>query len=274
MPSVVYSIFRRNSLIPMLPLQSSVTRKYVTTFCVVDRVCGNTRGPSQIKQLAEQLNWPSFDLRLRFNKAALPCAYLTAYQGLINHGFEPGAKVLVTGASGGCGTAAIQLAKALGASEVVDVYSTKNEGFVKSIGADRTIDYETQSIVTGDEGYFDFVFDAASGSPGGEDYLKKAKVVLTDPSKYHVTLSGPATFWIQLICGCSPKHIALQMTSRKCADLTAIVELLNRSDQRPAIDTVFPFTNQGVVDAFAKLKSRRTKGKLIIDVAASLNTFH
>ncbi|RHZ01375.1 hypothetical protein DYB35_012541, partial [Aphanomyces astaci] len=187
----------------------------VTTFCVGDRVCGNTRGPSQIKQLAEQLNWPSFHLRLRFNKAALPCAYLTVYQGLINHGFEPGAKVLVTGASGGCGTAAIQLAKALGASEVVDVCSTKNEGFVKSIGADRTIDYETQSI-----------------------------------------------------------HIALQMTSRKCADLTAIMELLNRSDQRPAIDTVFPFTNQGVVDAFAKLKSRRTKGKLIIDVAASLNTFH
>ena len=77
------------------------------------------------------------------NAAALPTAYLTSYQSLLEHGkLRTGGKVLIIGASGGCGLAACQLARAVGASEIVAVCSAANAPLVESQGATRVVAYD------------------------------------------------------------------------------------------------------------------------------------
>ncbi|KAF0692928.1 Aste57867_16039 [Aphanomyces stellatus] len=179
----------------------------VTTVVVGDRVFGNATGTLADHAVCKASELAPLPSNFSFQEgAALPSAYLTGYQALVNHGFQEGHKVLVIGASGGCGSAGVQLAKAMGASEVVGVCSKKNEEFVKSLGADRIIDYQTQSIGDGNDKHFDFVYDTATNSGGGEDYLTSAKAVLKDPTKHHVALNGPLSMWLRKLTGFPAPH--------------------------------------------------------------------
>src|SRR5438093_9583752 len=105
--------------------------------------------------------------------AAIPTAALTALRGLRDVGkVQPGQKVLINGGSGGVGHFAVQIAKALGA-EVTAVCSTKNVDMVRSIGADRVVDYTREDFTRSDQRY-DLMFDNA-GSRSWSDCKRVLK---------------------------------------------------------------------------------------------------
>src|SRR6266508_2088044 len=116
--------------------------------------------------------------------AAVPVAALTALQGLRDHGqLRPGQKVLVNGASGGVGTFAVQIAKALGA-EVTAVCSTRNVEQARSLGADRVIDY-TREDFTRSGRRFDVLLDVA----GSKSWSQCRRVL--NPHATLVLVGGP-----------------------------------------------------------------------------------
>ncbi|EQC27475.1 hypothetical protein SDRG_14678 [Saprolegnia diclina VS20] len=243
----------------------------VTTLAVGDRVFGSTHGSLAEHALCQASTLTILPASLTFIEgAALPTTYITGYQALVNHGFKAGQSLLILGASGGCGTAAIQLAKGLGAREIVGVCSKANEELVLSLGADRIIDYKTQSITDPEwVKHFDFVYDAASASGGGEDYLVDSQTVLNEKGTY-VAINGKISLWLRHFLGLGQyrPNVHLLLADPKSVDFKAVADILEAQNVKPIIDSVFPFTPEGVEDAFAKLHSRRAKGKIVVNVSA------
>jgi NADPH:quinone reductase-like Zn-dependent oxidoreductase len=125
--------------------------------------------------------------------AATPLAALTAYQALLKGGkIQTGSRVLVNGASGGVGSFAVQIAKAMGA-HVTGVCSKANTSFVESLGADRVIDYQTENFLqVGDT--FDLVFDAVAKSG-----FSQCKKILKSHGTYVSTMPNNLLFLYQAL---------------------------------------------------------------------------
>jgi len=124
----------------------------VTRFKTGDEVFGMVKFVGQANGYAEYVAAPETDLALKpqnvsFNEASgATLAALTAWQSIVTHGkVKKGDKILITGASGGVGHYAVQIAKHFGA-HVVAVASAANKDFVLSLGADEFIDYRTQAF--------------------------------------------------------------------------------------------------------------------------------
>jgi NADPH:quinone reductase-like Zn-dependent oxidoreductase len=134
----------------------------VTRFKVGDAVYGSSTGSYAEFAAAAEAKLAPKPANLTFEQAAaVPMAGLVALQAVRDHGkVRAGQKVLVNGASGGIGTFAVQIAKALGA-EVTAVASTRNLDLVRSLGADHVIDYTTQDFTKNGERY-DFILDNVS----------------------------------------------------------------------------------------------------------------
>jgi NADPH:quinone reductase-like Zn-dependent oxidoreductase len=121
--------------------------KDVTQFRPGDEVFGGKNGAlAEYVCIGEDRSIVMKPANVTFEEAAaVPVAAITALQGLRDKGgLQPGQKVLVNGASGGVGTFAVQIAKAFGA-EVTAVCSTRNVDVVRSIGADRVVDYTSET---------------------------------------------------------------------------------------------------------------------------------
>ena len=131
----------------------------VTQFKPGDEVFGASKGTCAEFVLAQESKLAPKPAKLTFvQAAALPIAALAALHALRDVGkVQPGQRVLINGASGGVGTFAVQIAKALGA-HVTGVCSTRNVDMVRSIGADQVIDY-TQEDFAEDESRYDLIFD-------------------------------------------------------------------------------------------------------------------
>ena len=195
--------------------------------------------------------------------AAVPIAGVTALQGLRDHGqIQPGQKVLINGASGGVGTFAIQITKALGA-EVTGVCSTRNLDMVRSLGADHVIDY-TQEDITKNGQRYDLILDNV-GKPSV--YKRLYKHSLT-PKGICVIAAG--SFSLQLFLGpwmsmTGKNKIGTYMTMTKIEDVAYLKDLLETGKVLPVIDKRYPLCE--VPEAIRYLEAGHARGKVIIKVA-------
>lgn len=198
----------------------------VTEFRLGDEVFGAADGA-----LAEYVCGPASALVHRPGNvsgeaaAAVPIAGLTALQALRDKGhLTPGARVLINGAAGGVGTFAVQIAKWQGA-HVSAVCSTRNLGLVRSIGADRAIDYTNEDFATGSERY-DVIFDLVGNRPLAEF----RRVLKADGTFIGCGGGGPETSALQLMMGMLKQMVAGWFTKQKLVGvLRNVARLTSRS---------------------------------------------
>jgi NADPH:quinone reductase-like Zn-dependent oxidoreductase len=199
--------------------------------------------------------------------AAVPIAAITALQALRDKGeVQPGQKVLINGASGGVGTFAVQLAKSFGA-EVTAVCSTRNVDLVRSLGADRVVDY-TQEDFTQLDVRHDVMLDIA----GSRSFLAFRRVLI--PEATVVLVGGPMTYR-----GLGPlPHLAgtfLKSRFRSQTvtffvakitrdDLRFMAELLEAGTVRSVVDRRYELSD--VPDALRYLGEGHARGKVVITV--------
>lgn len=203
--------------------------------------------------------------------ASSPVAGLTALQGLRDKGqIQPGQKVLINGAAGGVGTFAVQIAKLFGA-EVTGVCSTRNVEMVRSLGADRVIDY-TREDFTGNGQHYDVIFDLVSNHSFSEH-----KRALTANGIYigagvlglHGSMIGVLTSRItELVLSpfVSQKFMSF-MAKLNQNDLSAIGALMAKGKVRPVIDRHYSLSE--VPEAVRYLGEGHARGKVIIDCRSS-----
>lgn len=197
---------------------------------------------------------------LSFEEAsAVPMAALTALQGLRHHGqIRPGQAVLINGASGGVGHFAVQIAKAWGAT-VTGVTSTRNLDLIRSLGADRVVDY-TRRDFAGDGPRQELILDTI-----GNRSVADLRRALTPNGKAAVTgfSSMRGLLAVGLFGGKRIKQVQAHATA---ADLEILTGLVEAGKMRPAIDRSYPFTE--LPEALSYLEQGRARGKVVVAVAA------
>jgi NADPH:quinone reductase-like Zn-dependent oxidoreductase len=199
--------------------------------------------------------------------AAVPVAALTALQGLRDKGqIQPGQQVLINGASGGVGTFAVQIAKALGA-EVTGVCSTRNVDLVGSLGADHVIDYNHEDFTRSDRRY-DLMLDVAgtrSWSECRRVLNPRAMLVIVGAPKGN-RLLGPlghiVTMRLAALRG-SQKAVFMIAKFNK-ADLVVLRELLEAGKVTPVVDRRYELSE--TADAFRYLGEGHAQGKVVVAV--------
>jgi NADPH:quinone reductase-like Zn-dependent oxidoreductase len=191
--------------------------------------------------------------------AAVPVAGLTALQALRDTGrLKPGDRVLINGASGGVGSFAVQIAKALGAS-VTAVTSNRNLDWVKALGADRVVDYQREDFTRSGERYA-IVFDTVSTSSFG-----RCKPVLTPRGTYVRTLPSASTILHAVTSAISfGRRARIFVLRTRSADLDRLRELIEAGRVIPQVDRVFPLSQ--AAQAHAASESGRARGKLVLRV--------
>lgn len=199
--------------------------------------------------------------------AAMPIAAVTALQALRDKGqLKAGQKVLINGASGGVGTFAVQIAKALGA-EVTGVCSTRNVELVRSIGADHVIDYTKENFTTGAE-HYDLIVDNV-GSHSLLDYrrvLEPGGILVMVGASTKDPWLGPM---IQPLKGAllSPfvdQTMAKIFAELNQADLSVLADLARDGKLTPVIDRRYTLSESAA--AIDYLEQGRARGKVIVTV--------
>ena len=195
--------------------------------------------------------------------AAVPLAGVTALKGLKNLGqVKPGMKVLINGASGGVGTFAVQIAKALGA-EVTAVCSTGNVGMARSIGADYVVDYKKEDFTKSGKSY-DLIL-GANGYHKLSEYLRALS-----PEGTYVMAGGTMAQIFQAmllgqmaVIGTRKNILALASSPEKKA-LLFLSGLIEAGKVKPVIDRRFPLAE--AAEAFRYLGEGHAKAKVVITI--------
>jgi NADPH:quinone reductase-like Zn-dependent oxidoreductase len=199
--------------------------------------------------------------------AAVPVAAITALQGLRDKGrLQPGQRVLINGASGGVGTFAVQIAKALGA-DVTAVCSTRNVEIAPSIGADHVVDY-TREDFTQRDGRYDLLLDVAGSRSWSECkrvLTPEAALVLVGGPKTN-RLLGPIGHVARLRVGglLNRRKVVFFIAKLTKTDMELLRSYLEAGMIRSVIDRTYELSE--VADAFRYLGEGHARGKIVLTV--------
>jgi NADPH:quinone reductase-like Zn-dependent oxidoreductase len=240
--------------------------KNVSQLAVGDEVFGSCKGAFAEYAATTSEALASKPTSFTFEQAsAIGVSAFTALQALRSHGkLQEGQHVLVTGASGGVGTFAVQIAKAMGA-EVTGVCSTRNLDLVRSIGADHVIDYTQQDFTMGEPQY-DLILDNV-----GAHSLKEMRGVLTPdglllangapaPTGWFGGLGHPLKVTVSSVFSSQQGRPFLSRENKE--DLGTLRELADAGRITPVIDQVFPF--EAAVDAVTFVGAGHNQGTSVI----------
>lgn len=198
--------------------------------------------------------------------AAVPVSGCTALQAVRDRAkVRPGQHVLVIGAGGGVGTFAVQLAKQFGAA-VTGVCSTGKVELVRSIGADRVVDYTRADFAGGDR--YDTILDTA-----GNRSLSQLRRALSPDGTLVIVGGEGGGRWLggidrqlraQVLSIFGRQNMGTWISTQPRDDLEALRELLEAGKVTPVVDRSFPLSE--VADAIRYLRDGRARGKVVIAV--------
>ncbi len=190
--------------------------------------------------------------------AAIPNAGITSLLILRKANIQSGQKILIYGASGSIGTFAVQLSKYFGA-EVTGVCSTTNLEMVKSLGADKVIDY-TQEDFTESDQIYDVIFDTVGKISFShlKNSLKEGGIYLTTFPTLEIILQK---LWMSMT---GSKKVIFVAVSNKIEDLIFLKELIEAEKLKPVMDRSYPF--EDIVEAHRYVDKGHKKGNVAITV--------
>ncbi len=243
--------------------QVEAVGRNVTQFKPGDEVFGACRGAFAEYVCTSESALVMKPDNVTFEQAAsVPVAAFTALQGLRDKGqIQPGQKVLINGAAGGVGTFAVQIAKSFGA-DVTGVCSTRNVDMVRSIGADRVIDYTREDFTKGTQRY-DLILDCVSNhslSACRRVLNPNGKFVIVGASKVRILLTR-ALKALVLSRFVSQNFVMFIARLRK-EDLTIMRELMEDGKVTPVIDRRYRLSEAS--EAIRYLEEGHARGKVVI----------
>jgi NADPH:quinone reductase-like Zn-dependent oxidoreductase len=241
--------------------------KNVTQFKPGDEVFGGKSGSFAEYVVMLEKNLMLKPENLSFEQAgAVQIAGLTALQGLRDAGkLKAGEKVLINGASGGVGTFAVQIGKALGA-HVTGVCSSRNVELVRSLGADHVVDYTKEDFTKRGERY-DLILDMV-----GNKGLLDCRRALEPDGKY-IMIGGQKGRWIApldtlirafLLKPFVEQEMKFMMSKINRDDLLMLRDLMQTGKVTPVIDKTYPLHQTS--EAVAYVETGRARGKVVISV--------
>ncbi len=242
--------------------------KNVTQFAIGDEIFGAAGSGSY----AEYATVPEDEAvthkptNLSFDEAAaVPFGALSSLVYLRDLGkIKKGQRILVNGASGGLGSYAVQLGKYFGA-KVTGVCSTSNLEWVKSIGADRVIDYTKEDFADQDETY-DIIFDTV-----GKIFYTDCKKSLKDDGRFLMAVAGIPQFLLMLWTSMRSKKKAIAGVAEFTKeDLNVVKELIEKGLVKPIIDRRYPL--EEIVEAHRYVDGGHKKGNVVITLENQVST--
>jgi NADPH:quinone reductase-like Zn-dependent oxidoreductase len=242
--------------------------KAVSRFRPGDEVFGIGKGSYAEYVCAREDKLAPKPENLTFEQAAVvPIMGSTALQALRDHGrLEPGQEVLIIGASGGVGTYAVQIAKAFGAA-ITGVCSTKKVEMVRSIGAERVIDYTREDFAAGDQRY-DLILDI-----GGNSSLSRLRRALAPRGILIIAGGEGGGRWLggtdrqiraMLLSPFVDQKLGTFVNKETHEDLLVLKKLIESGKITPLIDRTYPLSE--VPEAIRYLEEGHARGKVVITV--------
>jgi NADPH:quinone reductase-like Zn-dependent oxidoreductase len=237
--------------------------KDVKLYKVGDQVFGSTGmgfgAYAEYKCLPESAVLAAKPRNITHDEAAvIPFGGITALHFIRKAGIQPGQKVLINGASGAVGTAAIQLAKYHGA-HVTGVCSTANIALVKSLGADEVIDYTREDFTTNGETY-DVIFDTVDKISFARSLksLSKKGILILGASGMSGMLQG---LWTSIT---SSKKVVTGVTRETVVGLSFLRDLIETNKMKPVIDRTYSLAE--TAEAHAYVEKGHKKGNVAISL--------